>query len=463
MKLFIPTIVAAAALAGSAQAGNVRIAHLSPDAPAVDVLVDGNVAFAGVAFNEVTGYANLPQGNYLVQVVPAGASKPVVIETLLAVPATGDFTAAAINPLSSITATVFEDDNQRSPGNTRVRFVHASPGTPSVDIALADGGPVLFSNVSYGESGGYIQVPAGTYDLEARVAGTETVALSLPGTSLTGGTSITVWASGLLKGSPALGAAVSLDVAPLSKVRILHASPDAPAVDIKVNGLTAIENLGYLENTAYVDLETGSTNIQVVPNGLEAPVVIDATLDLEAADYSVLAIGELADITALPLADDNMLSDGARIRFVHASPDAPNVDIALADGGPVLFADVAFGTSGGYIEVPGGIYDLEARVAGTDTVALSVPGVNVTGNRVFTVVATGLLSGSPSLSALPLLDAEACRTDVNGDARTSIDDVLAVLSAWSTSDPWADLNGSGTVEVMDLMAVIQSFGVCRSE
>ncbi|MDG2200846.1 MAG: DUF4397 domain-containing protein [Phycisphaerales bacterium] len=463
MKLFIPTIVAATALATTAQAGNVRIAHLSPDAPDVDVLVDGNVAFAGVAFNELTGYANLPQGDYLIQVVPAGASKPVVIETVLAVPASGDFTAAAINPLSTITAAVFEDDNQRKPGNTRVRFVHASPGTPAVDIALANGGPVLFSNVAFGESGGYIEVPAGTYDLEARVAGTDTVALSLPGTALSGGTSITVWASGLLKGNPALGVAVSLDVAPISKVRVLHASPDAPSVDIRVNGLTAIQDLSYLENTGYVDLDTGSTNIQVVPSGLEGPVVINATLDLVAADYSVLAIGELADIAPLPLADDNMLADGARIRFVHASPDAPSVDIALADGGPVLFADVSFGTSGGYIEVPGGIYDLEARVAGTDTVALSVPGVNVTGNRVFTVVATGLLSGTPSLNALALLDAEACRTDVNGDAKTSVDDVLAVLTAWSTTDPWADLNGSGTVEVMDLMAVIQSFGVCRSE
>ena len=174
-------------------------------------------------------------------------------------------------------------------------------------------------------------------------------------------------------------------------------------------------------------------------------------------------MGELAEIRALPLGDDNSLTDDARIRFVHASPDAPAVDIALANGGPVLFANVSFGESGGYIEVPGGVYDLEARVAGTDTVALSVPGVNVTGNRVFTIVATGFLSGSPSLGALPLLDAEACRTDVNGDARTNVDDLLGVLTNWSSSDPWGDINGSGTVEVMDLMAVIQSFGVCKSD
>ena len=44
-------------------------------------------------------------------------------------------------------------------------------------------------------------------------------------------------------------------------------------------------------------------------------------------------MGPLAEIRALPLGDDNSLTDDARIRFVHASPDAPAVDIALANGG----------------------------------------------------------------------------------------------------------------------------------
>lgn len=462
MKTTLPLIASILTITGSAVAGNVRVAHLSPDAPAVDVRVNGAVAFQNLSFNEVSDYADLPAGDYQIQVVPTGASEPVVIDTVLSVPAKGDFTAAALNPLAEIGLGLFEDDNRRIPGSTRVRFVHASPGTPAVDIALA-GGAVLFPNVAYGESGGYIEVPAGIYDLEARVAGTDTVALSLPGTELSGGTGITVWASGLLNAEPALGVALSVDVAPFAKVRILHASPDAPMVDCIVNGSRAITELSFLEDTGYVALDTGSTNVKVVPTGSSDPVVINSTLDLGAEDYSVLAVGELANIRALPLVDDNSLSDDARIRFIHASPDAPAVDIALANGGPVLFANVSFGDSGGYIEVPGGTYDLEARVAGTDTVALSVPGVNVTGNRVFTIVATGFLSGSPSLGALPLLDAEACRTDVNGDARTNVDDLLGVLTNWSSNDPWGDINGSGTVEVMDLMAVIQSFGVCKSD
>ena len=137
------------------------------------------------------------------------------------------------------------------------------------------------------------------------------------------------------------------------------------------------------------------------------------------------------------------------------------MDIAVSNGGPVLFPNVSFGESGGYIEVPGGIYDLEARVAGTDTVALSVPGVNVTGNRNFTVLATGLLSGDPALGVIATLDAEKCSTDVTGTGDTGVNDILALLDRFDSTDPWADVNRNGVVDVDDLMAVVMNYGRCN--
>jgi hypothetical protein len=55
-------------------------------------------------------------------------------------------------------------------GQAWVRFFHASPDAPAVDIAVA-GGAVLFANVAFNQGTTYLPVPAGTYDLEARVAG----------------------------------------------------------------------------------------------------------------------------------------------------------------------------------------------------------------------------------------------------------------------------------------------------
>jgi len=78
-----------------------------------------------------------------------------------------------------------------------VRFFHGSPDAPAVDIAVT-GGPVLFGNVAFQSGTEYLEVPAGTYDLEARIAGTMNVALALPGVELEDGKVYTAYATGLV-------------------------------------------------------------------------------------------------------------------------------------------------------------------------------------------------------------------------------------------------------------------------
>lgn len=209
-----------------------------------------------------------------------------------------------------------------------------------------------------------------------------------------------------------LGTCSALVVLPLaayaqSNVRVVHASPDAPAVDVIVNdSITAFTNLPFTGVTDYVDLAPGDYNFKVVPAGATDPVVIDADVSLTPGDFSVAAVNTLAMIEPLILVDDNTLDpSNARIRFVHASPDAPAVDIALAGTDTLLFSDVEFKESGGYIAVPGGSYDLEVRIAGTDTAVLSIPGLDVDNNTVYTAWAVGLAFGDPALGAVVSVDA----------------------------------------------------------
>lgn len=193
-----------------------------------------------------------------------------------------------------------------------------------------------------------------------------------------------------------------------ARVRVVHASPDAPAVDVWVNDGVAFSNAPFKGITDYAALDTGTYNVKVVPTGATEPVVINADLALEAKDYTVVAVGKLADIEPLVLVDNNSApaAGKAHVRFVHASPDAPAVDIAVKDG-PVLFANVAFKEVGDYLPVDAGTYDLEVRLAGTDTVALSVPGLALANGTVYTVFAMGLAAGEPALMAVPSADAMA--------------------------------------------------------
>jgi hypothetical protein len=191
-----------------------------------------------------------------------------------------------------------------------------------------------------------------------------------------------------------------------ARVRVVHASPDAPAVDVLVNDGVAFSNAPFKGITSYAALDPATYNVKVVPTGATEPVVIEADLALEAKDYTVVAVGQLANIEPLVLMDDNTLPEAgkAHVRFVHASPDAPAVDIAVK-GGPILFSNVAFKGVGSYLPVDAATYDLEVRLAGTETVALEVPGVALADQTVYTVFAMGLAGAEPALQAVPSVDA----------------------------------------------------------
>jgi Domain of unknown function (DUF4397) len=206
--------------------------------------------------------------------------------------------------------------------------------------------------------------------------------------------------------SLATGAPRSNGVVGPVELRVAHLSTDAPAVDVWVNGQVVLSDIPFKAVSDYLNLEAGEYRIQVTPAGAAAPVVIDATVPLQAGSvYTVAAVGFLSSNSLAPLVllDDLSTSAGARIRFVHTSADTGAVDVAVAVG-PVLFENITFQEASDYIEVPAGAYDLEVRPAGSRTVALSVPGVEVMGGTTYTIFAVGR-SFNGTLGPLAVVDA----------------------------------------------------------
>ncbi len=180
----------------------VMAVHASPDAPAVDLLVDGSVAGNGLSFPNSTGYLAVNAGTRNVKVNVAGTTT-TVINADLPVGAGGNYTVFASGPVASIGALVLEDDlTAPATGKAHVRFVHLSPDAPAVDVAVT-GGPVLFPNKAFREYSAFTPVDAGTYDLEVRLANTATVVLPLPGIALQAGRIYTVFARGFVGGAGA--------------------------------------------------------------------------------------------------------------------------------------------------------------------------------------------------------------------------------------------------------------------
>jgi len=199
----------------SAEAGTamVRVLHASPDAPAVDIYANGAEILSDVPFGTISGYLEVPAGEYQIQVFaasPEPATDGAVIDAKLTFAAGTMTTVAATNNVATIEAQVITDAPAPVADMAQVRVVHFAADAPAVDIA-PDGGEPIVANLAYPTATDYLTVPAGDYDLEVRPAGTMDVALQLDPVTLAAGNSYSVFAIGSLAGGT-LTAVVAVDL-----------------------------------------------------------------------------------------------------------------------------------------------------------------------------------------------------------------------------------------------------------
>lgn len=173
-------------------------------------------------------------------------------------------------------------------------------------------------------------------------------------------------------------------------VRVLHASPDAPAVDVYVNGEVAVENASFKDITGYLELEEGTYQIAIHATGAEE-AVYEQEVSVEAnTRYTVAAVGLLEDGFRLEaFVDDLTVDEGkANIRVGHLSPGSPAVDVGLI-GGDALVEGAEFFAVTDYLTLDPGTYDLEIRAAGTTDQVLDLSGTTLEANKIYNAYAVG--------------------------------------------------------------------------
>ncbi len=461
---------------------HVRVAHLAPDAPAVDfcVAVHGTTSFigpvlkgagaaAGLSFGTVTKYLDVPAAQYDVRLVAPGsadcAKSLAGLPDIVNLPALGDGVSAtlaaegelATGAVKPFGITPYIDDSTVAAGKAKLRFVHASPGTPAVDVGL--GGGVLFTsvftNVAFGAvstavgTNGYLETPpiAGA-EISARAHGAITDVIAIKPAALPAGAIATAFAIGKIgdathplkvllcvdNGAPTgvLGACTAVGAAPeRAHVRVAHLSPDAPAVDVCIKPTTAADftgsapllkslgataGLSYPQVTTFVDLPIAAYDIRIVlANAADCKTgAVPDTTNIAVTNglyADVAATGELTPAGTEPkfalkvFPDENTVATGkAKLRFVHASPGTPAVDVGLGTGAGFtkVFSNVAFGavdktapiSANGYLETdPISAKSVTARIANATTDALTVPNVTLPANAIATAFAIGNKTG----------------------------------------------------------------------
>ena len=179
-------------------------------------------------------------------------------------------------------------------------------------------------------------------------------------------------------------------VAETSTLRFVHAAA-APSVDVMANGAPLSTNLGMgTFNADRLTVPAGAHTLTVTPHGtMDAVVTADVSLDASEA-YTVIVIGDASSSiratmpTALVLTNDVPTPDAgqARVRFVHAVPGGPAVNIGTEAGR-------GFATGVNYTDVSNA-YAIAAgqhtiNVTAGDASVLSAP-VGFAEGRLYTII-----------------------------------------------------------------------------
>jgi Domain of unknown function (DUF4397) len=179
-------------------------------------------------------------------------------------------------------------------------------------------------------------------------------------------------------------------------VRVLHGSPDAPAVDVKVNDADVLTDVAFGTISDYLPVDAGTYNIKVCAAGTET-CVIEA--DLTFADGSkttVAATNLLAEIEAQVLSDIAAPNaDEAQVRVVHFSADTPAVDVLTQDGATAVVSDLAYPNATDYLALAAGSYDLKVCAAADNSVCPLDPGaLDLAAGTAYSVFAIGSLEAT---------------------------------------------------------------------
>jgi Domain of unknown function (DUF4397) len=176
---------------------------------------------------------------------------------------------------------------------------------------------------------------------------------------------------------------------PLSQVRIITASPDAPALDIYQGDSALTFNLGSGTITSYIPIAPGAYTINAEVAGSRQVLSVSKANFAPSSQYTVLIGNASASLQQLTLTDQSQPAPSGQIslRFINQATRVNAVDIYLVPPGQKLITvtpvatGVVFGTNTGYLNIPAGTYTLAMLPAGTvpnSTTVATYTGAQVT-------------------------------------------------------------------------------------
>jgi len=178
LLLGIPAAATASASSATAGTGWIRLAHLSPNTPPVDVYLysfgnsSAQIVLHHVAYGTVSPYEAVTAGDYSVAMRAAGASasSQPVLSTSVTIKADHAYTVAGMGPKSGLRLQVMDDQLTTPSGKGLVRVIQASLKQQTVKVTC--GGQTIVPKATFASVSTYQAIPPGTWTMAAIGSGT---------------------------------------------------------------------------------------------------------------------------------------------------------------------------------------------------------------------------------------------------------------------------------------------------
>ena len=420
----------------SPEYANVRVVHAASDAPMVNITANDAILndLESVDYQVASSRFEVETGMYdigVTGILPGENAEVLQADVTLEADMNYDiFAVGNVGDESLSLLTVTSMETAVDAGNAQVQIVHAASMAPMVDIYVTAPDTDITAEqplvtAEFTDATDLIQVPAGDYQIRITPAGETTVVYDSGTVNLADGADLLIAATNnvgtgdspvTLLAADGDGSFKIWDAEAGAAIRVVHGISDAPAVDVVANNeIVLVDGIQFPRTTDYLSVAAGDYLIDVVADSDNSVVAIDdAELTLEvgmsytAIANNVLAAPELDLLVDMP----RSVATEAKVRIVHASPSAGNVDIYVTADGEIdavdpAFADIAYETGDlvetGYVSLAEGDYVVTVTPTGTKTVAIETGVLTLENGEIYTAIALdGAMEGD--LPQLALLD-----------------------------------------------------------
>jgi hypothetical protein len=193
-------------------------------------------------------------------------------------------------------------------------------------------------------------------------------------------------------------------------IRVVHAIPKGPAVDLFADDQKAFDNVHFGKVTPYREIPDklrANFTIRITGQANSQPLAENSETIGSGNHYTVIAFPDSDGHPTLTVVNDDLKppdSHKAKVRFINASPDAGEVDVYPRTGKDALFDGVNFKSEAGYREVDPMRTTLEVRPEGKKNVLLTIPNTSLEAGKIYTIVLAGRTKAGQKLEAFTIED-----------------------------------------------------------